>query len=560
VIAYLRKLLPGYTPPEIASRGGLAIIRDRILQTLLLVLLILTILFLVTAGMAEIKDQKWSLLAVYILSFFVLLLVTTIRSWPYTARSITVLALIFSLGLFQFFDSSLPGELRFYLTVFSILTATLLGLIPGVVAIFLSTATIIFTNLAVINKLLAPQNIDLFLRSPNMINGLFLYLLLSGTVTISVSVLVNGIQSGLKEKEDLAENLEKQRKILQETVQNRTLDIQRRLVQVRTAAEISRTISRIKNPDMIFQQVVELVKERFDLYYVGVFIVDPSRRYAVLRAGTGDAGRVMMEQRHQLAIGGNSMIGWCTSNRQPRIALDVGEEAVRFNNPFLPRTHSEVALPILSNTDVLGAMTVQSERSRAFDQNDIMVLQGIADSLAVAVENANLFNELNRNLEEISSLNRNYLQKAWTEVLSESGDLTYAYESSRKSQSGGPTRTIQVPLTLRDQVIGEVTLETDTDTLTPEDTAFVNAMANQTAIALENARLVQESEWRVYQERKLNEMTAEFYRAVSLEGILKAAAEQLGQLPSVTEVSIQLTTAEALTEQPAGNNGKEHLA
>lgn len=115
------------------------------------------------------------------------------------------------------------------------------------------------------------------------------------------------------------------------------------------------------------------------------------------------------------------MIGWCIANHQARIALDVGDEAVRFNNPYLPNTRSELALPILSRATVVGALTVQSALAKAFDQNDIIVLQGIADGLAAAIENTHLVAELQQNLDELRSLNRDYLNQAWSEVIDEKG-------------------------------------------------------------------------------------------------------------------------------------------
>ena len=557
---FFRELLPGYSLPSVVAKGSLEVTRDRILQTLLLGLLAMALPIIYLATEAVIRVNKWGLAALYIGFFAILLLITVNRKWPYTLRSLVIIGMVYALSFSEFFDSSLPGEFRFYLTIFSTLSASLLGTAFGTGAILIGFITILVTHLGVVNNWIVLNDMDLFLRSPNWINGLFTYLLLSGGVTLSIAALVNGLQKSLKEKEDLAGNLERQRNILEETVQNRTADIQRRLIQVRTAAEISRAISRLKEPETLFNQVADLVRERFDLYYVGIFITEPSRRFAVLHAGTGEAGRIMLEQGHRLAIGGNSMIGWCIANRQPRIALDVGEEAVRFNNPFLPNTRSEVALPILSHSDVLGAISFQSERSRAFDQNDIMVLQGIADSMAVATENANLFIELNENLDEIKTLNRNYLQKAWADVITETGELSYSFEGSPTTQSNPPEHTIKVPLMLRDQIIGHVTLETDQEQLTDEDTAYLDAITTQTAVALENARLVQESEWRVFQERKLNEMTEEFHRAVSLDGILKAAVEQLGQLPAVSEVSIQLATPDVLAGPRASGNGKEKLA
>jgi PAS domain S-box-containing protein len=128
----------------------------------------------------------------------------------------------------------------------------------------------------------------------------------------------------------------------------------RRAVQLQTSAEVSHAATAILSLDELLPRTVELVRDHFDLYYTGLFLVDETGQWAVLRAGTGEAGRQMMEQGHKLEVGGASMIGWCIANQQARIALDVGEEAVRFSNPLLPETRSELALPLVSRGKVIG--------------------------------------------------------------------------------------------------------------------------------------------------------------------------------------------------------------
>jgi len=180
-------------------------------------------------------------------------------------------------------------------------------------------------------------------------------------------------------------------------------DLERRSNHLQTAAQVSHAATGILDPEELIQQVVELVHKRFGLYYVGLFMVDRTGewtgepdRWAVLRAGTGKAGRQMLAAGHKLEIGGESMIGWCVANRQARIALDVGEEAVRFDNPYLPETRSEMALPLIARGQVIGAMSVQSEAASAFSEEDIAVLQTMADQVANAMENAYLFDEQQR--------------------------------------------------------------------------------------------------------------------------------------------------------------------
>lgn len=166
-----------------------------------------------------------------------------------------------------------------------------------------------------------------------------------------------------------------------------------RAAQLVTAAQVARAAASILDVQRLLSETAELVREQFNLYYVGIFLLDETGRWAVLRAGTGEAGRKMLEMGHKLEVGGPSMIGWCTAYGKPRIALDVGKEAVRFDNPLLPETRSEMALPLLTRERVIGAMTVQSDRPAAFSPEDITVLQTVADQLATAIENAYLYQE-----------------------------------------------------------------------------------------------------------------------------------------------------------------------
>jgi len=174
-------------------------------------------------------------------------------------------------------------------------------------------------------------------------------------------------------------------------------EAEHRAVWSQTAAEVSRAAGTVLEMEDLLQQVVNLVQTRFELYYAGLFLADQGvegvrepGKWALLRVGTGEAGRQMVEQGHKLEIGGESMIGQCVETKQPRIAMDVGEEAVRFANPFLPETRTELALPLVSRGQALGALTIQSQLPAAFSRDDIAVFQTMADQLAIAIDNANL--------------------------------------------------------------------------------------------------------------------------------------------------------------------------
>jgi signal transduction histidine kinase len=199
-----------------------------------------------------------------------------------------------------------------------------------------------------------------------------------------------------------------------------------------TGARVSRAASNILDPDDLSQQVVDLVCNRFGLYYVGLFLVEPDGRWATLHAGTGEAGKVMLRNGHQLRIGNTSMVGSCIANKKARIALDVGNEAVRFDNPYLPGTRSELALPLISRGDVIGALSIQSEKEAAFSEEDIIAFQTMGDQLANAIKNSKIYMELESELaqrrhaeKQVRRLNKN-LEKR---VIARTAELQAANEN-----------------------------------------------------------------------------------------------------------------------------------
>jgi len=185
-----------------------------------------------------------------------------------------------------------------------------------------------------------------------------------------------------------------------------TNDLQRHTTLLKAAARAAKNITTILDPYELFQRTVDIICDEFGFYYAGVFLLDDKKQYAVLRAGRGEAGKAMIQEEHKLAVGGNSMIGASIANHQGRIALDVGEEAVFFENPHLPKTRSEMALPLIVGEDVIGALTVQSTEAAAFHDDDIAALQTMADQLAIAIQNSNLHRQAERRSRLLKAANR----------------------------------------------------------------------------------------------------------------------------------------------------------
>ncbi len=326
---------------------------------------------------------------------------------------------------------------------------------------------------------------------------------------------------------------------LQHNLEKRVEDQTEKL---RASNEVGRIASTILNPDELISQVVNLIAKTFDYYYVAVFLVAENGRWAEIVDATGSAGEILKARRHRLLVGGSSMVGNSISSREAQVAMDVGEAAVRFNNPLLPNTRSELALPLLVGDRVIGALDVQSIREADFKTDDIATLQNLASQVATSIENARLFREMEYALSELRQANRQYIGSAWEEKL-QSSKLEYSVKSPIIS-STEETKDIAVNLSLRDQPIGYIHMQTNEE-WSQEDQAWVESLATQVAISLENARLVEESNQSALRERLSASIIQKLWSTPSIDGILQTAARELGRALEASEATIELKVEES---------------
>jgi GAF domain-containing protein/HAMP domain-containing protein len=360
---------------------------------------------------------------------------------------------------------------------------------------------------------------------------------------------------------------------LEQRVAERTRDLEQRSAYLEASADVSRAATSILDAERLIQQAVNLIKDRFDLYFVGLFLVDESNEWAVLKAGTGEAGRAMLARDHRLAVG-KGMIGWSIANARARVALDVGDDAVHFDNPHLRFTRSEAALPLRSRGRVLGALTVQSSEESAFDQDTIITLQTMADQVAVALDNAAMFAQSQMALEAERRAYGESSREAWAQMFRTRPDLGYlcnpqgihvvesqwrpamvqASQSGQTVQDEGPT--VAIPITIRDHIAGVVRLRKPDDAgeWTAEEIGLMETLAEQLGVALEEARLFGESQRRAAREQMMSEVSARIRETLDVETVLKTAAQELRQSLRLPEVTIRLGTPPRSTD--TGGNGR----
>jgi GAF domain-containing protein/HAMP domain-containing protein len=314
--------------------------------------------------------------------------------------------------------------------------------------------------------------------------------------------------------------------------------VNERTEQLRATLDVGRAASSILDPDALISRTVNLITDRFGYYYAAIFLVDPTRQWADLKDATGDAGKALKAQGHRLEVGGKSMVGTAINSGEARVALDVGTESVRFNNPLLPDTHSEIALPLIVGDRTIGALDVQSTQSSAFGEQDIIALQGMVNQVAIALENARLFQETQISLDELRTAQRQYLSDAWSETQREHSG--YEFISGNVSSLPGQEATaLNVPLTLREQIIGQLRLE-GLQSWTPEERGLIEAVATQATLALENARLLEDSQQLALRERLVAEITGKIWASPSIETILQTAIKELGRALRADDGTIEL--------------------
>lgn len=372
-----------------------------------------------------------------------------------------------------------------------------------------------------------------------------------------LGILGNSFNSMTMQLKDFIDTLEKRvdERTRQLAEQNKSLQFRSR--QLQTVAEVARNIVSTREVDTLLTNVTQVVSERFGFYHVGVFLLDETGDYAVLRAANSEGGQRMLARQHRLRVGQVGIVGYATGSGEPRIATDVGEDAVYFNNPDLPQTKSEMALPLKLGDKVIGALDIQSTKSNAFTDEDIELFNTLANQIAIAINNNQLYEETTKALEDTQNLYRQYLRQEWTRQTTDVSNKNYKFTPeglipydedlpevnmvlntgrpvfrTHKSESdnGVVSSVMAVPIILSGESIGAIYMQENAANdyvWSQSELATVQAVADQVAQTLENARLFEQTIRRADRERKVLEITSRIRSTNDPQEMLKITLEEL---------------------------------
>ena len=436
----------------------------------------------------------------------------------------------------------------------------------------LSILTLVLSVLFIATLLLRPESIGVFL--------------VIGAILFGIQILrANLYKERLKELTDANRKLEDNTTNLEKQIGTHTLELERLNQQVQERAarfqivsEFSQEISSNvdQQPKELLNRMARSISEKLGFYHVGIFLLDENHEFAVLRAANSEGGQRMLERRHQLKVGGTGIVGYVSQGGRPRIALDTGSDSVFFNNPDLPKTRSEIALPLKYGATIIGVLDVQSTLPSAYKDEDANLLSTLANQVAIVITTV-LANEraefglssqkINKRGEKLKNQQMpsgySYLPDGTISsvILENSPSIDKALASGETviltQPSKGIRSTLAVPVKIRDQVIGIIQIEaTETDRKWTEDeVALVQSISDRAAFALENARLFEETVRRADQEETIARVTTQIGASTDFNRILQTTIHELGQALGVSRSFIQLATpAENENENTVGQN------
>jgi GAF domain-containing protein len=511
--------------------------RSRFLRTMLWVFCILGLLLIILA-----YSNAGLIGRLLFIAFYAALLAAAFLPFTYEVKTGTLLAVAYAVGVYNLVNWGPWADGVIYFLGASILATLLLDnqtYIGVVAATILTTVFVGVLNVLGVFPLLGSR------VPPSTLFDWGIYTLDYSVLAVGLTWGVQLFRSELKIISDRfnfnLQLLTRDRGDLEHKVNERTRVLTKKTDQLRAASYIARQTAEVTDLSILLTTVVNLVTDQFGFYHTGVFLINETGDEAVLQAASSEGGRRMIEHGHSLSVGTRGIVGYVAAQKKPRIALDVGADAVFFNNPDLPMTRSELALPLLIRNRVVGVLDIQSDIPQAFSVDDIDVLQTLADQVAVAIENARLLDESQAALAQLEVLTTFRTREAWNQKLKGKNRVfTYTPLGLRAEKPSGPADDAPViPLTLRGQKIGNISITRKGDAkINKIDEELISEVAIQAGLAIDNIRLLEEATQRAKQEQMVGRLAARFGQSLDIDTLLQTAAREIGQLPDVSEVSV----------------------
>ncbi len=392
-----------------------------------------------------------------------------------------------------------------------------------------------------------------------------IFVLMAVLMSFALHDLTQALRRARRGEEDL-EASNRELRANRDALQTTMRDLRRRNEQVRLASEIARDAAAAQDLEQILERAASLIQTRFNLYHTGLFLLDDRHQYAVLRAAAGHGAEEALARGFWLRVGEQGTVGDVTATGRSYLVRDVREDPIYVEHPLSAEVRSEVMLPLRAGDEVIGAIGCQSREVDAFDEDDVAVLQIMADQLAVAIENARLLDEMEEAVRELELASGRYTRELWR-AADRGPERTPGYRyrrlgvepahkypseareawrqgrsvvTTRGGDGHGETSAAAIPIKLREQVIGVFRLSSEERAISPETLSLVEEAADRLSLALENARLLEETQRRAERERLSAEISSQVWGSADIDTILRTAVRELGKTLRASDARIEL--------------------
>lgn len=556
----------------------------RLVRTLLLVVIFVNAgALILTAGLLGPETRNPS--AVLVLSLTLLLeapaLLLAMRRKLAMAKIAVPVALIIGITIIALLSTGVHsvGILAFPLII------VISTLLLGEKAAFTTTPLIILGVIIVAIGDLSGWNTSASAQDTG-VEDIFLTGMLMYATSAVLQILIKRLNTNLqKAKENERAQVEANRELqelqaaLETRVTERTTELalvnqrnQKRAQQFEAISQVARTAASLQTMDELLNRATQLISEQFGYYHVGIFFLDPNREYCILRAANSEGGARMLERGHALPVGEGGIVGYVSETGIPRIALDVDIDLAFLNNPDLPDTRAEMALPMTVAGEVIGVLDIQSKEQNAFTQDDSQVLTTLADQLASAIQNVRSYDTTRQLLAESQKLAGGYVQNTW-EILNsanqrigyhfsatslkpltravDSPQILEALNSGKIVASGGKKASLAVPIRLRGKTIGAMELRAPQGhAWNTDEIDIAEAVSERLSLAMETAIVIESTQRRAALEQATSEMSSKISTSTRIESILRTTAEELSRALGGSEVLVQIQPTMSI-DQPA---------
>jgi len=333
---------------------------------------------------------------------------------------------------------------------------------------------------------------------------------------------------------------------LEQHIEERTRQFQRSSQLLRSSAYITRNIGDLQAVPTLLEKAVHWASDLFGFYHVAIYLFDKERRIAFLQAASSDIGKKMIETGFHIESGPKNVAGYISEQNKSITLTGAQDDKLHLiSEGRLEPTRSELAIPLTVRGKIIGIMDFQSNESHVFNQDEIEILQSLADQIAISIDNVHLIEDSKAFVNELESVTTVQTKEIWKSYL-ENRNLAYQYTPSgtkiidpRQSKVEAK-KDMLVPLRLRGQDIGRLTFRgKEADKWTDRERDLAEKVATQVALALDNSRLLEETRQRALQQQTINEISTRLTnRSLDIDTLLQAAARELGSLPEVVEVSV----------------------